>query len=90
MAGNASTQSERVNLLQRAVNDEAQHSRIVSGMLFGFLVSPSQNQQQAFAGGSIPFEVILQDLGSIVRDNYRFAVEIACRLVGDNFDVFEQ
>ena len=34
--------------------------------------------------------MILQDLGSIVRDNYRFAVEIACRLVGDNFDVFEQ
>lgn len=38
----ATTQSERVNLLQRAVSSSPeQHNKLISGMLFGILVAPT-------------------------------------------------
>ena len=58
-------------------------------MIFGILVAPPQNSQIVFQNANIlPYEVILQDLKSIVRDNFQFAVYILCRLVRENFDVF--
>ena len=38
----------------------------------------------------MPYEAILQDLKSIVRDNFQYAVYILCKLVEFNFDVFRQ
>ena len=55
-------------------------------MIFGILVSPNQGQLQS--ANILPYEAILQDLKSIVRDNFQYAVFILCRLVEYNFDVF--
>ena len=38
----------------------------------------------------LPCETILQDLKSIVRDNFAFATHILLNLVMQNFDVFKQ
>ena len=90
IAQKATTQTERVNLLQRAVSSsDEMHKKIISGMIFGILVAPSQNQPQAYHSNILPYEVILQDLKSIVRDNFDFATEILYLLIFFNFDVFQ-
>ena len=50
-------------------------------------------QQKRYAPNSpniLPCEIILQDLRSVVRDNFDFATHILINLVMQNYDVFRQ
>jgi len=56
------------------------HNKVVSGLLFGILTSGQDSRSQEAS------KTLLEDLSSIVRDHYDFAVRVTLQLVQTSFN----
>ena len=74
------TQSERVShLLRIASSTHEAHSKLVSGLVFAILTTSQSNHESLF-----------QELSTIVRDQFNYAIYLLIQLTNVNFKLLRQ